>query len=89
MLKLQIYEMNGAQLDSILDTSEPTTSNCIQLKVKDTSEYPWVVIEFQGEDRQKEIDSFPTFQDALNYVKRNKFGDVMKRLPNGGLTSEF
>lgn len=57
----------------------------------------YVVIEHAGEDRQTEIVDFPTRRQAYLYIadhygidERESLNvDVMKRLPDGGLTTEF
>lgn len=54
---------------------------------------PWVVVSHPGTDSEEIWDSHPTFAAAtvaMNALKRaGEPADVMKRLPDGTLTTEF
>lgn len=54
---------------------------------------PWVVVEDAGTDRENILDEYPTWKAA--FEDNEAFGelasglDIMKRLPDGTLTTEF
>ena len=57
---------------------------------------PWVVTEETGTDNEREVADFPSLKAAIGWADEN-YGsdyreqgiDVMRRLPDGSLTTEY
>lgn len=49
----------------------------------------WVVVRNPGTDAQSVVDDFTDFVASIQCKNRNPGADVMKRLENGTLTTEF
>jgi hypothetical protein len=58
-----------------------------------TKPLPWVVVERAGTDDEAEVRSLATLFSAIKFqtkmAKRGEDFSVMKRLPDGALTTEF
>lgn len=56
-------------------------------------EYPYVAVLNPGTDEEEAFKAFPTYNEAICFVSaritRGAHFDVMKRMPDGSLTSEF
>ena len=52
---------------------------------------PWVVVVNAGTDNQEVVNESPSFMAALQYWEglADPTSDVMKRLPDGTLTTEY
>lgn len=66
----------------------------IKVIVSDSGEHddakPWVVVENPGCDDQRIVADFSSFKEAMAMAHAGQVsGDVMRRLPDGSLTTEF
>lgn len=55
-------------------------------------QFPYVVVRDPGTIHEEEIGTFATFLEAVAFASKNRDGhdvDVMKRQPDGSLTTEF
>ena len=50
---------------------------------------PWVLVNNPGQDDEDIVADFPTFAEAVTAKKEAGEGDIMKRLDDGTLTTEF
>lgn len=50
---------------------------------------PWVLVNNAGQDDEDIVADFPTFAEAVTAKKEAGEGDIMKRLDDGTLTTEF
>lgn len=57
----------------------------------DSNNLPWVVVAHAGTSEQRIVHEAPTFSAALLYWQglRDASADVMKRRPDGQLTTEY
>lgn len=59
------------------------------MHTENVSPLPWVVIDGGGTVDEVEVDDFSTMAAALAFIKKSGQGDLMKRLANGSLTTDF
>jgi hypothetical protein len=50
---------------------------------------PWVLVNNPGQDDEDIVADFPTFSAAVISKKEAGEGDIMKRLDDGTLTTDF
>lgn len=51
---------------------------------------PWVVVSSPGQDDEDIVADFPTHKQAVRFLIENREdGDILKRLVDGSLTTEF
>lgn len=66
----------------------------INLKETDFNPVPWVVVEKPGQDDENIVADFATLREAYRFIDRNYTedecdADVMRRLDDGTLTTDF
>ncbi len=54
----------------------------------DVDQKPWVVVENPGTDRQRVVADFDSYVEAYGWVRKSE-GDVMRRMDDGTLTTEY
>lgn len=77
----------GAQLDLCFKPCSVAQLKAERLKARNPK--PWVLVANPGEDHEDIIADFGRFADAAAAQKEAGEGDVMRRLDNGVLTTEF
>jgi hypothetical protein len=67
-------------------TSTPGSESCNAIQ---GNPKPWVVVRNPGRDDEDIVDDFATSTKAYRFIKNNPGTDLMKRLNDGSLTSDF
>jgi hypothetical protein len=72
-----------------LDSVQVPTVQVLPLQVRETAPLQWVVVDNPGLVDETVIDDFSRFELACGFIAKRGQGGVMKRLPDGSLTTEF
>jgi hypothetical protein len=69
------------------------TAQTQQKPIADADPKPWIVVRDPGMWDESEVASFATYNQAHHYIlqriSRGAHLDILKRLPDGNLTTEF
>lgn len=60
-------------------------------QIQDTEHKPhkWVVVDNAGMSDEVLVDDFPTFNAALRFIRGRGDGQIMQRLDDGSITTEY
>lgn len=92
MLNLNVYEVDAKDLPkSKADKGNVFAHPSVlrSIPVRDTSNLPWVVVEDAGSSKETVLREFPFFWQALRFTTEHGEGDIMKRLSDGSLTTDY
>lgn len=80
-----------AQIDKIKATAfaHYAAQPAANLTAHPANPLPWLLVENPGMDDEDIVDDFPTHADAVRAQQEHGQGDIMKRLSDGTLTTEF
>lgn len=68
--------------------NDQASTTCVQVACAHNPK-PWVVVRNPGQDDEDIVDDFSNPAHARRFMKSNPGTDLMKRLENGQLTTEF
>jgi hypothetical protein len=92
MLNLKVYEADPKDLplhNMPKSNVVPHPSVLCSVPMREASDMSWVVVEDAGSSKETVIREFPFFWQALRFTKEFGEGDIMKRLPDGNLTTDY
>jgi hypothetical protein len=76
-------------MNNVLSRTSEMTSLVNDSVSEKNSSNNWVVVENAGTDNESFVADFDTWMKAARFVRNQCAGDIMRRLENGFLTTEY